>query len=378
MRIALLGGGTGGHFYPLLAVARELQELRLEQHLLKMDIVLYGDDIPDLEALVDDEIVFEPIFTGKRRKYRSVKNLTDPFRVLIGVVQMLWKFTLNPPDVIFSKGGYAAFPSLVAARLYRIPVIIHETDTIPGKVNRYAAKFAKRIAITFPESAKFFDRTEAVALTGQPIRKNILGGTDAEGYDIFHLEEGLPTILVLGGSQGAQIINELIISALPRFVTSFQIIHQTGKANYDAVKNEASVALENTAAELHGRYHPMAFLNEAELRNAGHVSNLVISRAGGGSIAEIAAWNSAAILIPLPEDVDANGHQKENAFNYARLGAAEVLGQKNLTPNLLYSRSARILEDKAIQNRMTTAAQRFSRLGAAREIAEEILKLATH
>jgi len=378
MKIALLGGGSGGHFYPLLAVARELQELKLEQHLIDLQIVLYGDDIIDLEALVDDEIVFEKILTGKRRKYRSLKNLTDPFRVLGGIIQMLWKFTLDPPDVIFSKGGYAAFPSLVAARLYHIPVIIHETDTIPGKVNQYAARFARRIAVTFPESAELFERKEVVALTGQPIRKNVLGGTDTEAYDIFHLEEGLPTILVLGGSQGAQIINDLILSALGRFVTSFQVIHQTGKFNYEAIKHESAVALENTAAELHGRYHPFAFLNEAQMRNAGHISNLVISRAGGGSIAEIAAWNSAAILIPLPEDVDANGHQKENAFNYARLGAAEVLGQKNLTPNLLYARSARILEDKAIQHRMTTAAQRFSRLGAAREIAEEILKLAIH
>lgn len=378
MRIALLGGGSGGHFYPLLAVARELQELRHERRLLELSIILYGKDIPDKSALVDDEIAYKEIYTGKRRAYRSLSNITDIGRVFLGIIQMLWEFTLHPPDVIFSKGGYAAFPSLVAARIFRIPVIIHETDTIPGKVNRYAAKFARRIAITFPETTEHFPRKDAVALTGQPIRRTLIGGNDNEARDIFSLEEGLPTILILGGSQGAQAINDLIISALPRFVTSFQVIHQAGTANIDAVKEESRVALENTPPELHSRYHVFGFLNEAQLRNAGHISNIVISRAGGGAIAEIAAWNSAAILIPLPEDVDANGHQRENAFSYARIGAAEVLGQKNLTPNLLYTRTERILQDRAIQQRMVSAAQRFTHPNAAKVIAKELLEIGLH
>jgi len=375
MRIGLLGGGTGGHFYPLIAVARALDEIAFDHHMVDLEIILYGPDPGDANLLTDERIRYEYIPAGKVRRYFSLANLTDPFRTLWGIIVSLASFTTRPPDVLFSKGGYGAFPALAAARLLRIPVVIHESDSVPGKVNRYAAKFAKHIAITFPTCAKYFPK-DRVALTGEPIRNTLLGGNTAEALDRFKLEEGVPVVFVTGGSQGAQIINDMVLAMLPDLLPNIQIIHQTGKLNFATVEAERRVALETIPKELHARYFIAPFFGETDLRNIGHISSLIVSRAGAGSITMIAAWGKASLLIPITKS--AGDHQRENAYAIARMGGAEVIEEANLTPHILGGRILALAMSPEARKSLEEHVQRFAKLDAAKVIATSLLDLGKH
>lgn len=277
------------------------------------------------------------------------------------------------PDVIFSKGGYASFPVLFWARFLKIPVLIHESDSVPGMANKWAGKWAQSIALAFPEAARHFEGKNT-AIVGNPVRPQIVGGNLSEAVEYFKLEEGVPTLLVLGGSQGSERINEIILAILPEAVKKYHIIHQTGKNNFNDVSGRARVLLEKN--EFFHRYHPFPFLEEGEIRNAAKAASLVVSRAGAGSIFEIAAWSLPAILIPLLES--AQNHQRENAYSYARTGAAEIMEEPNLTPHLLLAEIAKILESAERIQKMKMATQTFARLDAAEKIAKELIKLGMH
>jgi UDP-N-acetylglucosamine--N-acetylmuramyl-(pentapeptide) pyrophosphoryl-undecaprenol N-acetylglucosamine transferase len=373
MRIVLLGGGSGGHFYPLIAVARALRDIAEEERIVSMDIIMMGAKPFDLEALAEDNIQYEEVPAGKIRRYFSISNFSDSLKTLFGILRAIKKITLHPPDVVFSKGGYDSFPVLVAARLYRIPVMIHESDAVPGAVNKWSGRFARRIGVSFPETVGAFPQ-EKVALIGNPIRPGIIGGSHDEAFDMFDLESGIPTILVLGGSQGAQKINDVVISLLLELVEKAQIIHSTGKSNFESVKGEAEVSMGESVHKR--RYHPFPLLNQSQLRNASFIADVVVSRAGAGSIFEIAAWNVPAILVPITDS--AQNHQRENAYNYARAGAAEVVEEANLTPHLLEAEILKIVGDASRKTDMKAAAKTFARVDAARKIASELIRLGLH
>ena len=373
MRVVLLGGGTGGHFYPLIAVARALRDIAEEEHIISMELIFIGENPFDVEALQEENIRYEHIPAGKARRYFSARNFSDVFRTARGVFHAFLKFTLKPPDVVFSKGGYDAFPTLWAARIYRIPIVIHESDAVPGLVNKWSSKFARRIGVAFPETMHYFP-PEKTALVGNPIRRGIIGGSEDEAFDIFGLESGVPVVLVLGGSQGAQKINEVILTALPELVERVQVIHSTGQIHYEGVKGEAEVVLASSAHKK--RYHPYPLLQISQLRNAAFVADVVISRSGAGSIFEIAAWQVPAILIPIANS--AQDHARENAYNYARTGAAEVVEEENLTPHLLQSEIMHIIEDTERRTEMKQAAGSFAKLDAAQKIANELIRLGIH
>ncbi len=367
----LTGGGTGGHFYPIIAVTEALYELSEEEKLLEPEIIFMSDSKYDAKMLTSRGLGFKKIYAGKIRRYFSLLNITDTFKTLVGILKAIWVIYKNMPNVILGKGGYASFPPLLAARIFRIPVIIHESDSIPGKVNLWAGKFAKRVALSFPEAAKYFTKSKT-ALTGTPIRKGILGFTPEEGREVFNLEESLPTILVLGGSQGAQKINDTIVDVIEELVKSFQVIHQCGVNNLEEVRGRADVVLVDSIFK--NRYQVYGSLNDAELRNASSVADVIISRAGGSAIYEIAAWGIPSIIIPLYKS--AQDHQRENAYSYARAGAAEVIEEINLSPNILLSEINRILGDEKVRESMSQSAQKFAKPEAARKIAQEIINLA--
>lgn len=370
MRVILTGGGSGGHFYPLIAVARALRNLSVEQKIINLEIIYASDDPYDNNLLREEEIRFLKIPAGKLRRYFSILNFTDPFRTLWGILKAIWIVYLNLPDVIFAKGGYASFPALVAAKFLGIPLIIHETDIIPGKVTLWASRFSKRIAVSFGESAKYFP-PERTALIGNPVRKEVLGGTWQEARELFGLEIDVPVILILGGSQGAEKINEAILDLLPELLKFSQVVHQAGKNNVASAKSRSGLLLENSSFAR--RYHLYGFFDEEELRNASKVASLAVARAGGGSIFELAAWGVPAILIPLSHA--AQDHQRENAYAYARAGAAEVIEEENLTPHILLDRIAKLINDRPRREKMAGAAKSFSKLDAAEKIAEEVLRL---
>ncbi|PIP73891.1 MAG: undecaprenyldiphospho-muramoylpentapeptide beta-N-acetylglucosaminyltransferase [Candidatus Lloydbacteria bacterium CG22_combo_CG10-13_8_21_14_all_47_15] len=370
MKILFAGGGTGGHFYPIIAIAEELLHIADEEKLVDLELYYLAPTPYDVDSLFKHNIIYKRIPAGKLRNYFSLLNFFDFFRTGIGIIKAVIDIYFIFPDVIVGKGGYTSFPVLLAGRLFRIPIIIHESDSVAGKVNRWAGKFATRIAISYPEAAQYFPE-DKVALTGNPIRKEIASPAPSGAHEYLGLEEGVQTLLILGGSQGAQHINEVIVDSLPRLVSSYQIIHQTGLSHIDEVKQLASVTLKDTFAK--GRYHPFEYLNTTAMRMAAGAADLVISRAGS-AIFEIAAWEKPSILIPISEKVAHD--QRENAFTYARSGAAVVIEDNNLTKNILVPEIEKIMSDSVLQEKMKKSAREFARHDAARTIAREIIQIA--
>ncbi len=371
MKILFTGGGTGGHFYPIIAVIENLQALIEEERLVGADLIFMSDSPYDSNLLLKKDVRFVKVQAGKIRRYFSFLNISDFFKTAAGVWKAFWILYREFPDVVFGKGGYVSFPAMLASWILGIPVMIHESDTVPGKVNLWAGKFAKRIAISFPESAKYFP-ADKTALTGNPIRKEILGSTPDEAKEVFQLESGIPTILILGGSQGSKNINDNILDIAAELVNFVQIIHQCGEKNIQEVKQRLSVALEKSP--LKSRYHIFGYLNDSYLRNASSIANLAISRAGASSIFEIASWGIPSIVIPLSNS--AQDHQRGNAYSYARSGAGEVIEEANLSPHLLLSEIKRLLENKKLLETMKEAAKNFGQPKAGRKIARELLNLA--
>jgi len=374
MKIVITGGGTGGHFYPLLAVVDAIKEECRDQKILEPRIYYTGPNPYNAKELFDRDIKFVKIPAGKKRinptGLARINNFIDIFRmgfgVLIGIIKIFTIF----PDVIFAKGGYTSFPTLFAARFFGIPVVLHESDSVPGRVNMWASKFAKKIAISFKESAEYFDK-EKTAYTGQPIREELLTPIKVGAYEYLNLDANIPTISVLGGSSGARKINDIIIKVIPELVKKYQIIHQTGKANFEIVKGMAKISLEGSTNP--DRYKPVDYLNMMSMRMLGGVSDVIISRSGSG-IFEIASWGVPAILIPI---TDSNGdHQRKNAFNYSRSGAAEVIEESNLSGQILINEIERILNNTELKNKMSANAKNFSTPNAAKTIAHEVLNIA--
>ncbi|MDZ4260682.1 MAG: UDP-N-acetylglucosamine--N-acetylmuramyl-(pentapeptide) pyrophosphoryl-undecaprenol N-acetylglucosamine transferase, partial [Candidatus Sungbacteria bacterium] len=273
---------------------------------------------------------------------------------------------------VFSKGGYGSVPAVMAAIIFRVPLVIHESDSVPGSVNRFSARFATRIGIAFPSAADFFSK-EKTALVGIPIRKRILGGNLKQAKEDLNIFSNLPVVGIIGASQGSQRINEAILGVLKELTEDFEILHQTGEKNFQEVKAEAGVTLEFAHKE---RYHPVGFLDEQRMREFYAASDLIVSRAGASSIFEIAAWAKPAILVPLLNA--AQEHQLKNAYDYASVGACEIVEEANLTPHILLGEIKRVIENKDLAQRMGAAAQRFSRIDAAEIIARELLKLGLH
>ncbi|HEU5114517.1 MAG TPA: UDP-N-acetylglucosamine--N-acetylmuramyl-(pentapeptide) pyrophosphoryl-undecaprenol N-acetylglucosamine transferase [Candidatus Paceibacterota bacterium] len=373
MKILLSGGGTGGHFYPIIAIAESIRKIAKEERLLDPTLYYMAPSEYDSRALFENSIIYEKSYAGKVRRYFSLWNITDAFKTAIGVLKAIVAVWRIYPDVVFGKGGYVSFPVLFAARILGIPVVIHESDSHPGRVNLWAGKFAQRIAVSYKEAAEYFPKGK-VAFTGNPVRKEIAIPQSEGARDYLKLEEPLPLILILGGSQGSKKINDSIIDILPELVKKYYIIHQTGKDNIDEMTHTAEVILNESIHR--DRYKPYAYLNTLSLRMAAGAASLVISRAGS-TIFEIALWGVPSIIIPIPEEISHD--QTSNAFAYAATGGCSVIEEMNLTPHVLLAEIDRITGKPEIVAAMKKGAAEFAHKDAADKIANEILKIAlTH
>ncbi|MDD5152721.1 MAG: UDP-N-acetylglucosamine--N-acetylmuramyl-(pentapeptide) pyrophosphoryl-undecaprenol N-acetylglucosamine transferase [Candidatus Pacebacteria bacterium] len=377
MKIIFTGGGTGGHFYPIIAVAQKLNALLLRENLLDVKLFYMSTEPYNQELLEMNNITFKKVTAGKLRVYFSFLNFIDPFKTVWGTIKVLFQMFILFPDVVFSKGGFASMPALIAARFFRIPVIIHESDSAPGRANAWAGKFAEKIAISYPEAAQYFPEGRT-ALTGNPIREDLITPSGKDAFKELGLDPNIPVLLVLGGSLGAQKINEQIVTLAPRLVEKYQVIHQTGLQNQAEVellidgllnRGVSGSANDNPNA---GRYHIHGYLDGEKMRMASEVATVVISRAGS-AIFEIAAWNIPAILIPIAET---NGdHQRKNAFSYMRAGGAIVIEEANLAPNLLFTEIDGLILDEPRRLAMKESAKAFAKTDAAEKIAEQIVEV---
>ncbi len=324
-------------------------------------------------ALFENGITYKKNSAGKLRRaagIKSILNFFDLFKTGWGTLVSVFEIYRLYPDVVFGKGGYASFPALLAAKILRIPVVIHESDTVPGRVNLWAGKFAQRIAVSYKEAAAHFP-AQKVAYTGQPVRKEVSLPLTSGARDFLAIEEGIPVIVILGGSQGSRKINDAILGALKSLVQKYAIIHQVGPNNIAEVKATADAILFNTPHK--DRYKPFDYLNELATRMAAGVASVVVSRAGS-TIFEIASWQVPAIIIPINKRVSRDQHS--NAFAFARAGGCVVIEEENLKPNILASEIERLTTDEVARGKMQEADKVFYKPDAARIIAEEILKIA--
>lgn len=351
---------------PIIAVADKLKNL-LDQSGQKSEFLLVSNESIFNLAASNAGIPIKNIKAYKLRRYWSSKNITEIVNLPIGFFQSLWRVYKFMPDVIFAKGGYVSLPVVAAAWIFRIPIIIHESDSVAGLANSIAAKMANKVAISFRESGNFFPEKKIV-FTGNPVRAGILNGDRAGAYNHFGLKTGLPTLLALGGSQGAQKINDILLEIVPKLVAKMQIIHICGIKNYNDIK-QAMNRWRFTGVE---NYHIFPFLYD-NLRDAYAVSDLVVSRAGANNIAEIANVGKPAILIPLSSS--AGDHQLKNAYYFASRNAAILLEETNLTPHMLYDAIFKILENKALGMNMVRAAHKLIAMDSADRIAKEIFEL---
>jgi len=375
IKIILTGGGTGGHLFPLVAVSRKIDEICRAENLGESEIYYLGPGL-FLESSLEREAMnfhYTVLITGKWRRYFSFKNFIDLFKIGAGIIQALWKVWIIMPDAIFSKGGYGSVAAVLAGWLYRIPIIVHESDSVPGLANRLTAPFATLIAVSFGEAANYLPKDKTY-FTGEAVRDLFFKPPEPEKERaLLHLTTEKPVILVLGGSQGAQKINDIILDILPNLVEAAEVIHQTGDENYNSVFNESRIILEGCTGEQLISYHPVNFLVEPEYVAAMHAADLVISRTGAGSIFEIAATGKASILVPITDSP--GDHNRRNAYIFAENGRAEVIEESNLTPNLLLSVIRSILNNPEKRKAMEGKAKQFATPDAARLIAQALLNL---
>jgi UDP-N-acetylglucosamine--N-acetylmuramyl-(pentapeptide) pyrophosphoryl-undecaprenol N-acetylglucosamine transferase len=363
MRIVLTGAG-GGHFYPLIAVAERLRKEAFVQKIVQPEIFFISNNPYDEKALYTSQIKFVKNTAGKLRVYPSLQTVTDLFKTFWGCIGAIFKLYSLYPDVVFAKGGYASFPVLFAARFLSIPVVVHESDTVPGRTTKYAGKFASRVALSYPEAAPFYPK-EVIALTGQPIRDELL---PPEKYvRTFDLTRR-PTILIAGGSQGSQAINEAVINILSELLSKYDIVHQVGIQNVEEMKKVTDSVLQGHEFKEH--YFIQGFMDMSLFY--GKV-DMAICRAGS-QMFEMALWQLPMMVIPIPESISRD--QRTNAYAMAGRGVAFVLEENNVGPAILLSGIRNILEDKATYAKMSLAGTQFeSSRHAATTIARELIRI---
>lgn len=364
MKIGFVGGGSGGHFYPLIAVAEAFQD-----YPDKPALYYFGPNPYSKEQLELFGIKYVNCPAGKIRRYFSIQNFFDLFRTFFGFFVALWKLFIIYPDVIFSKGGYTSVPILQAARILRIPVVIHESDAVPGRANKLAISFARYIGIAYDDAAQFFP-VEKTALIGIPLRKAIRQRND-RALEKLGIPADKPLIYVTGGSLGAEKLNTVVLQSLSELLPHYRVFHQTGSLHYDELVLTAQTILSNSP--LQSDYYIKGTIPAETVSLLYDAAALIITRAGSTTLFEIAAHGKPSIIIPIPEDVSRD--QRTNAFAFAGTGAASVVEEQNLTTHLLIEEIQSIISSPERWNSMATAAVGQAVPDAAEKIAAILHKI---
>jgi len=309
-RILFTGGGTAGHVIVNLAIIPHFQEQGWA-----IDYIGSKDGIErDLLEEIP-EITYYPISTGKLRRYMSIENFKDPFKVLKGTIESWNIIRKTKPNVIFSKGGFVSVPVVVAARFRRVPTIIHESDYTPGLANRLATPFANKILTTFPETINFLPENKATYI-GAVIREKLFRGNKSHGFETTGLTPTKPILLIMGGSIGSQKINHLVRQNIDILLEKYQIIHICGREQIDkTISKKGYVQFEYVGEELKDIYA---------------ITDFVVSRAGANAIFEFLALDIPMLLIPLSRAAS-RGDQIDNATSFKKEGFAQVLLEEELS-----------------------------------------------
>ena len=325
-KLLLTGGGTAGHVTPNIAMLPLLREQGY-------DISYIGSyNGIEKKLITEQNVPYYGISTGKLRRYFDLKNLTDPFRVIKGCFEARKLIRTIKPDVVFSKGGFVSVPVVLAAHREHIPVIIHESDMTPGLANKICIPYANKVCCNFPETVAMIPDSKGI-LTGTPIRAELSRGDRQTGLDLCHFTSNKPVIMVIGGSLGAQHVNEAIRSILPSLLERFQVVHLCGKGKVDE-------SFYSTTG-----YYQFDYIDK-ELKDLFAAADIVVSRAGANAIFELLSLNKPNLLIPLPADAS-RGDQILNAQSFKKQGFSMVLPEEELTNESLYLAICNLYEHRA-------------------------------
>jgi UDP-N-acetylglucosamine--N-acetylmuramyl-(pentapeptide) pyrophosphoryl-undecaprenol N-acetylglucosamine transferase len=349
LRVLLAGGGSGGSATPVLAVAQRLAELRPGVRFLYVGT----HDGPEATLAAQQGLPFVAVASGRLRRYWDRRNLTDPLHVLHGVEQAALLARRFRPRLAFAAGGFASVPAIAGARLAGARVVIHQQDVRPGLANRVLKPLARRVTLAMPEGAAHF-RGARTEVTGNPVRAEILGADARLAFQQLRLEPELPLVVATGGGTGALGLNRIVAAAAGRLVASCQVVHLTGRGR-------------GVPAPVADRYQQFEFLVD-ELPSLLAAATVVVSRAGMGTLSELAALGRPAVVIPLPES-----HQWDNARAFERRGAAEVLDQEGLSADLLAKHILGLLADTPRRQRLGAALASTMPRDAAQRVAEALL-----
>lgn len=321
----MTGGGSAGHVTPNLALVPKLKELGYE-----VQYIGTKDGI-ERKIIKDAKIKYHIVSSGKLRRYFDIKNFTDPFKVIKGILQALIIIKKERPSIVFSKGGFVSVPVVVAAHLSKVPVIAHESDMTPGLANRLSIPYCTKVCVTFPESVKHIKGNKAV-LTGTPIRRELLDGSSILGHKICGFEDNKPVLLIIGGSLGSKFINDVVREDLDELLTKYNIVHICGKGNLDK--------------KLEGRkaYRQFEYISE-ELPHVMSSADIVISRAGANVIFELLALKKPNLLIPLSKK-SSRGDQILNASSFEKSGYSMVIQEDELNKKILVEKLKELYENR--------------------------------
>lgn len=370
IRVVLTGGATGGHTTPLLPVVEVLRR-RPEK---RFEFIFMGVITPHIRELLGSySIPMRHIPAGKIRRYWSLATLVDLLvRLPVGMIAALWCLWRFMPDVVVSKGGYGSVPVVLAAWFYRIPIMLHESDAVPGVANARLARLARVIAVGFEETRSLFGvHRYKTVVTGTPIRLDFGAVDQAAAKQFFGLAPADLLVLIVGGSQGAQQINEATLKILPQLVTEVAIIHLTGPDHYQTVSAVAKQLLAQSAYR--DRYQALPALTH-QMGMAMSAADVIVSRAGASTLAEIAHLGKASLLIPLPNAAQDN--QRRNAAVFERHGAAFVLDAANLGPHLFHRTLEQLIQSPGVREELGRACAKLDRSRAAQDMAAMVVKLA--
>jgi UDP-N-acetylglucosamine--N-acetylmuramyl-(pentapeptide) pyrophosphoryl-undecaprenol N-acetylglucosamine transferase len=325
-RIVFTGGGSAGHVTPNIALI-----LQLSQQGSRISYI--GSRSGMEHAIVKDlPVDYYGVSSGKLRRYFSWQNFLSPFKILLGIVQSFFILRKTNANILFSKGGFVAFPVVVAARLNRIPIVCHESDMTPGLANKLSYPFAKKICLTFSAAKNHFKNQSKLAITGTPIRESLLKGDKKKGLAFCQFTGDKPCLLILGGGQGAQSINDCVRACLGELLKQFDIIHLCGEGKVDQ--------------SFFGKkgYKQIEYAHD-ELADLFAASDMVISRSGANCVYEILALKKPHIFIPLPLKAS-RGDQIHNANYFVKRGVSIMIDDDKLTDKLLLSRIYQVFAER--------------------------------
>lgn len=366
VRIAIAGGGTGGHISPAVAAIEELRSR------VPIEAIWVGSHNGyERQAAENLGIPFHPVRTGKLRRYPSPQTLMDAARVPWGIAQARSILSTFRPDIVFSTGGFVSVPSVVAARTLGIPSLTHEQTAYIGLATKINARFCQTIALSFEQSIQFLPRTRAhVTVTGNPIRRVVLNGDAATARTAFGIPCDVPLLYLTGGAQGSRALNAIVLDALVDLLGYVALVHQIGPRATQSDFDVAVARRDSLPPALRCRYHPVERIG-TEIGDLYAATTLVVGRAGAGTVNELAALSIPSILVPLPGAEE----QRQNALYLVERGTARLMPQNELSSASLTSAVAELVSDPDTIARMRSIAPDRRPVQAAAKLADEILRL---